>query len=142
MEFKKAYELFSTEIEVMKKLKCRSVNTSHLGKGIPFSLAIIYFLLQGIAWIGIYIAVLSLIGVQYEMTVDNVLYIPSLVFLFLEMSIFPNIFLRIIKIDVLLDEKSAEDLMNDGALGPTSPTRYKRSEDFVSEPFPSISSTE
>ena len=51
----------------MKKQNCKSVNTSQTSTGFPFSIAIIYFISQGIAWIAIYIGVLNSIDVQYEM---------------------------------------------------------------------------
>lgn len=138
-EFKKGYELFSVELDVMKKLKCRSVNASPMSKSIPFTLAIVYFLLQGIGWITIYITVLNSIEVQYALAVNNLVYVPALILYFVEMSLFPNIFLRIIQIDVLLDEKSAEALIKDTTLNNQSPRRPKKSEDFAAESEPMLS---
>jgi hypothetical protein len=43
----------------MKKLKCKSVNTIHMGKGIPFTFAIFYFFNLCIAWITLYGVILS-----------------------------------------------------------------------------------
>jgi len=132
VKFKKAYELFSTEIEVMKKLKCKSVNINRMGKSAPFNIAIFYFVVQSIGWIIIYIFVLDSIQVQYELTTKNIVFIPALVFFFIEMGIFPNIFLRIIKIDVLLDEKSRKDLLSDGHFGNPEYKKYKHSEQLFS----------
>ena len=139
IEFKNAYELFSAEIDVIKELKCKSVNTSHMSKGLPFTVAIIYFVLQGLCWIFTYIAVLNAIEVQYELIVENVVYIPALTFFFVEMAFFPYICRRIIMIDVLLDEKSAAGLMGNSSLDSRAIRRYKRSEDFVTEEEPFLS---
>jgi hypothetical protein len=51
--------------------------------------------------------------VHYERYTENVVLLPALFLIVIEMVAFPTIFNRIIKIDVLLDDKATEDLLND-----------------------------
>lgn len=53
-------------MEVIKRLKCQSINTSHMGKNAPFNAAIIYFILTSIGNYVVYISILAQINVQYN----------------------------------------------------------------------------